>query len=400
MSKPVIRRAATRRDILKGAAAASFAGAFPLPAFAQGAPLKVGFMLPYTGTYAKLGKFIDEGFRLKVEMLGGKLGGRAIEYVQVDDESEPAKGTDNMNRLVGREKVDVVVGTVHSGVAMAMAKVAKDTGTMLIVPNAGANDVTRAMCAPNIWRTSFTNWQPCFPMGKVMYDAGHRNVMTITWRYAAGQEDVEALKESFVKLGGKVTEELYLPFPQVEFQALITQIAQKKPDAVFAFFAGGGAVKFVKDYAAAGLKDKIPLYGPGFLTDGTLPAQGADAEGIKTTLHYADDLDNPANKAYLAAFKKKVGEDGDVYGVQGYDAAALLGIGLDAVKGDIAAREKMYAAMQDAKIDSPRGPISFSKAHNVVQNIYLREVKGGINKYIAVAHADLADPALGCRVAS
>src|SRR5260370_40068410 len=130
--------------------------------------------------------------------------------------------------------------------------------------------------------------------------------MTITWRCGGGQEDAEAGKESLVKLGGKATEEVYLPFPQVEFQALITQIAQKKPDAVFAFFAGGGAVKFVKDYAAAGLKDKIPLYGPGFLTDGTLPAQGADAEGIRTTLHYADDLDNPANKAYLEAFKKKI----------------------------------------------------------------------------------------------
>jgi len=228
---------ATRRDLLKGAAAASLAGAFPMPAIAQGAPLKIGFMLPYTGTFAKLGKFIDDAFRLNVELAGGKLGGRAVEYVQVDDESEPGKATDNMNRLVGRDKVDVVVGTVHSGVVMAMAKIAKDTNTMLVVPNAGANDVTRAMCAPNIWRTSFSNWQPCFPMGKVMYDAGHRNIMTITWRYAAGLEDVEAIKESFVKLGGKITEELYLPFPQVEFQALITQIAQKKPDAVFAFFA-------------------------------------------------------------------------------------------------------------------------------------------------------------------
>jgi len=391
---------ATRRDLLKGAGAASLAGAFPVPAIAQGAPLKIGLMLPYTGTYAKLGKFIDDGFRLNVEQAGGKLGGRAVEYVQLDDESEPGKATDNMNRLVGRDKVDIVVGTVHSGVVMAMAKIAKDTNTLLVVPNAGANDLTRALCAPNVWRTSFTNWQPCFPMGKVMYDAGHRNIMTITWRYAAGLEDVEAIKESFVKLGGKIVEELYLPFPQVEFQALITQIAQKKPDAVFAFFAGGGAVKFVKDYAAAGLRTSIPLYGPGFLTDGTLQAQGADAEGLKTTLHYADDLDNPANKKFLAAFKQKTGQDGDVYAVQGFDAAALLNVGLTATKGDFAAKEAMYAAMRAAKIDSPRGPISFSKANNVVQNIYLREAKGGINRYISVAHADLADPAQGCRVAS
>ncbi len=391
---------ATRRDLLKGTAALGLASAFPMPAIAQGAPLKVGFMLPYTGTFAKLGKFIDDGFRLSVEQKGGKLGGRTVEYVQVDDESEPAKATDNINRLVGRDKVDVVVGTVHSGVAMAMAKVAKDTNALLIVPNAGANEVTGPMCAPNIWRTSFTNWQPAFPMGKVMYDAGHRNVMTITWRYAAGQQMVEAFKENFLKAGGKVTEELFLPFPQVEFQALLTQIATKKPDAVFSFFAGGGAVKFVKDYAAAGLKGQIPLYGTGFLTDGTLPAQGADAEGIKTTLHYADDLDNPANKAFLAAFKAKTGLDGDVYAVQGFDAGALLQVGLTAVNGDIAARDKLYAAMQVAKIDSPRGPISFSKAHNIVQNIYLREVKGGLNRYVSVAHKDLADPALGCRISS
>ena len=389
---------ATRRDLLKGAAAAGLATAFPMPSFAQGAPLKVGFMLPYTGTYAKLGKFIDEGFRLKVEMLGGKLGGRAIEYVQVDDESEPAKGTDNMNRLVGREKVDVVVGTVHSGVAMAMAKVAKDTGTTLIVPNAGANDVTRAMCAPNIWRTSFTNWQPCFPMGKVMYDAGHRNVMTITWRYAAGQEDVEALKESFVKLGGKVTEELYLPFPQVEFQALITQIAQKKPDAVFAFFAGGGAVKFVKDYAAAGLKKSIPLYGAGFLTDGTLDAQGADADGVLTTLHYADSLGTPRDNAFRLSYAKTYKLQPDVYAVQGYDAAQMLGIGLAAVKGDLGKKAEFTAAIEKAKIDSPRGPITLGKSHNPVQDIYLRQVTGNENKLIGVASKALADPSRGCKL--
>lgn len=395
--------APSRRTLLKGASAmAAFAalGRFPSPAIAQGAPIKIGFMLPYSGTYTKLGKYIDQAFRLNVEEKGGKLGGRMVEYVQVDDESEPAKATDNMNRLVAREKVDVVVGTVHSGVAMGMVKVARDANTLLIIPNAGANEATGVMCAPNIWRTSFTNWQPGYPMGKVMYDAGHRNVMTITWRYAAGQQMVDAFKDNYTKAGGKIVEELYVPFPQVEFQALLTQIATRKPDAVFSFFAGGGAVKFVKDYAAAGLKNSIPLYGTGFLTDGTLEAQGADAEGIKTTLHYADDLDNPANKAFIAAFKKKTGEDADVYAVQGYDTATLLEIGLKASGGDVAAREKMYAAMQAAKIDSPRGPISFSKANNVVQNIYLRQVKGGMNRYVSIAHAALVDPAAGCKLAS
>jgi branched-chain amino acid transport system substrate-binding protein len=392
----------TRRGLLTGAAGAATLAAVPQlrsPAIAQKAPLKVGLMLPYTGTFAKLGTFIDNGFRLYVEQKGGKLGGREITFVQVDDESKPEAGTDNMNRLVGREKVDVVVGTVHSGVAMAMVKVARDNNTLLIIPNAGANDATGPQCAPNIFRTSFSNWQPSFPMGKVMADAGHKNVATLTWRYAAGAESIASFTESFTKAGGKVVEDLALPFPEVEFQALLTRIATLKPDAVFSFFAGGGAVKFVKDYAAAGLNKTIPLYGSGFLTDGTLEAQGEAANGMKTTLHYADNLDNPANKAFLTAFKAKTKQDGDIYAVQGFDSAALLDIGLAAVGGDDKARDKMVEAMAKAKIDSPRGPLSFNKAHNPIQNIYLREVKNGRNEFVSIAHANLDDPARGCRMA-
>ena len=395
--------APTRRTLLTGAAglagATALAG-FPRPALAQGAPLRVGFMLPYSGTYVKLGQFIDNGFRLYVEQKGGKLGGRPVTFVQVDDESKPENGTDNINRLVSRDKVDVVVGTVHSGVAMAMVKVARDTNTLLIIPNAGANDATGPLCAPNIFRTSFSNWQPNFPMGKVMFEAGHRNVVTITWRYTAGAEQMGGFKEGFTKAGGKVVEEMALPFPEVEFQALITRIANLKPDAVHAFFAGGGAVKFVKDYDASGLRKTIPLYGSGFLTDGTLDAQGAAAEGIRTTLHYADDLDNPANTAFLAGFRKRFNDDGDIYAVQGFDAAALWDVGLTAAGGDVAARDKMVAAMASAKLDSPRGPLSFNRAHNPIQNVYLREVRSGKNAFVSVAQADVDDPARGCKLSA
>jgi branched-chain amino acid transport system substrate-binding protein len=204
--------------------------------------LRVGLMLPATGTFASLGTAIENGFRLYVAEQGGKLGGRDIEFFKVDDESDPSKAVDNASKLVKRDHVDVLVGTVHSGVAMAMAKVAKDTGTLLIVPNAGADAVTGAMCAPTIFRSSFSNWQPGYAMGEVMAKRGHKKVVTITWKYAAGDESVRGFKEAFEKAGGKVEKELSLPFPNVEFQALLTEIAAAKPDAVYTFFAGGGAV--------------------------------------------------------------------------------------------------------------------------------------------------------------
>jgi branched-chain amino acid transport system substrate-binding protein len=381
-------------------AAALAAGAFCIAAGGAQAQskVKVGFMLPYTGTYAALGNAIENGFKLYVQEQGGKLGGREVEYFKVDDESEPSKAVDNMNKLVKRDNVDVVVGTVHSGVVMAMAKVAKDTNTLLVIPNAGAGAVTGPMCAPNIFRSSFSNWQPGYAMGKVAGEKGAKKVVTITWKYAAGDESVEGFREGLKATGGDVVKELTLPFPNVEFQALLTEIAATKPDAVYAFFAGGGAVKFVKDYAAAGLNKTIPLYGPGFLTDGTLEAQGAAAQGMLTTLHYADGLAVPKDKAFRADYTKTYKSAPDVYAVQGYDAAQMLGAGLTAVKGDVAKRNELVAAMEKAHIDSPRGAFTLSKAHNPVQDIYLRKVVGHENKYEGVAVKGLADPARGCKM--
>ncbi len=369
-------------------------------AMAQAQPkLKVGLMLPYSGTFTALGVAIENGFRLYVDEQGGKLAGREIEFFKVDDESDPSKATDNVNKLIKRDNVDVLVGTVHSGVAMGMARAAKESGTLLIVPNAGSDAVTGPMCAVNIFRSSFSNWQSSYGMGTVAAkQEKKKTAMTITWKYAAGEEMTNAFKEGFEKEGGKVSKQLTLPFPNVEFQALLTEIAAAKPDAVFAFFAGGGAVKFVKDYAAAGLNKTIPLYGSGFLTDGTLEAQGDAAQGLLTTLHYADGLNTPRDNQFRLAYAKTFKMQPDVYAVQGYDAAQMLATGLAAVKGDVSRKAEFAAALQKAKIDSPRGPFTLSKSHNPVQDIYLRKVDGKENKVVGIASKSLSDPARGCRM--
>ncbi len=380
------------------AAIAAFTAGAAFHAHAQAPKLKVGLMLPYSGTFAALGTAIENGFKLYIAEQGGKVGGREIEYFKVDDESDPAKATDNANKLVKRDNVDVIIGTVHSGVAMAMAKVAKDNGTLLIIPNAGAVAVTGPMCAESIFRSSFSNWQPGYAMGEVAAKKGLKKAVTITWKYAAGDESVGGFKEAFEKGGGQVVKELSLPFPNVEFQPLLTEIASLKPDVVYTFFAGGGAVKFVKDYAAAGLKKTIPLYGAGFLTDGTLEAQGADADGLLTTLHYGDGLDSARDKSFRSSYDKAYKMQPDVYAVQGYDAAQMLAIGLNAARGDVGKKAEIAKAITAAKIDSPRGPFTIGASHNPVQDMYLRQVIGKENKVIGIATKALADPGRGCKM--
>ncbi|KAB0609127.1 ABC transporter substrate-binding protein [Castellaniella defragrans] len=384
------------RKLLIGAALAAALGTSAAPAAAA---VKVGLMLPYSGTYAALGEAIENGFRLYLQEQGGTLAGQDIEFFKVDDESDPSKASENANRLIRRDQVDVLVGTVHSGVALALAKAAKESDTTLIIPNAGADALTGSLCSEQVFRTSFTNWQPGFAMGAVAAGKGYKKAVTITWNYAAGKEATDGFKDGFERKGGKVVKHLSLPFPKVEFQPLLTEIAALEPDAVFTFFAGGGAVKFVQDYAASGLGKTIPLLGSGFLTDGTLKAQGEAAQGLLTTLHYADGLDTPRDNAFRAHYAQAYGgAQPDVYAVQGYDAAQLLAAGLAAAQGDAGRKDVLRQAMRDATIDSPRGAFKLSKAGNPVQDIYLREVRGDRNQVVGVASKALADPARGCRL--
>ena len=392
----------TRRLVISRSAAlvgaASTGLLLPSIVRAQSGKVRVGFMLPYSGTFAQLGVVIENGVRLAIDQQGGKLGGREIEWFKVDDESEPSKGVENASKLVQRDKVDVLIGTVHSGVQMGIHKVARDTGVLNLIPNAGVLAATRALCAPNVFRASYTNSQPTLGLGKAMVERGHKKAVWISWKYAAGDEAFEGFKQSYTAAGGTIVKELGLPFPNVEFQALLTEIAALKPDAVACFFAGGGAVKFIKDYAAAGLKDKIPLYGSGFLTEGVLDAAGPAAEGIITAMHYADSLNTPRDNAFRLEYAKAFRSQPDVYAMQGYDTGLLLIQGANAVKGDLSAKPALYKALEGATIDSPRGKWTMSKAHNPIQDIYLRRVENKENKVISVAAKALADSGAGCRL--
>ncbi|MFM8589870.1 MAG: ABC transporter substrate-binding protein [Limnohabitans sp.] len=386
----------THSAALMGTAASGLL--LPQHVLAQSGKIRVGFMLPDTGTFAQLGVAIENGVRLAIDEQGGKLGGREIEWFKVDDESEPPKAIENANKLVQRDKVDVLIGTVHSGVQLGIHRVARESGVLNLIPNAGVHVATRAQCAPNVFRTSFSNSQPTMALGEAMVKRGHKKAVWITWKYAAGDEAFEGFKESYTKAGGTIVKELGLPFPNVEFQALLTEIAAIRPDAVACFFAGGGAAKFIRDYAAAGLKDKIPLYGSGFLTEGVLEAAGPAAEGVLTTLHYGDSIETKRNNQFRLNYAKTFKLQPDVYAVQGYDTGLLLIQGANAVRGDLSKKAELYKAMEGATIDSPRGKWTMSKSRNPIQDIYLRQVVGKENKVIGVAAKALADSGAGCRL--
>lgn len=361
--------------------------------------VKIGFITDMSSVYADVdGKNGALAIQMAIDDFGGKVLGKPVELLSADHQNKPDIAASKSREWVDTQNLTMLFAGTNSGVALAMAKVARDTKTIMIVSNAGANDLTGAQCSPYVFRSSFSAWQPSYAMGEALAKKGLKNVVTVTWKYSFGEESVAGFKEAFEKGGGKIAKEMTLPFPNVEFQPFLTEIASLKPDAVFVFFAGAGAAKFVSDYAAAGLKSSIPLYGPGFLTDGNLEAMGGAGEGLMTTLHYADGLTNAKDVAFRTKYVTSYKMQPDVYAVQGYDAAQMYEAGLRAAGGDPAKKEAVIKGMESATIDSPRGAFTLSRAHNPVQDIYMREVKGTQNIVREVVSKKLEDPARGCKL--
>ena len=150
----------TRRTLLTTgslAAAGALAGPWVRRARAQGAPLKVGLVLPYTGVYAVLGESITQGMELVFARENWTVAGRKIEMIKEDDEMKPPVGIRKTEKLIDSDRVDILTGPVHSGILMGMRDKVHGSKTILIVSNAGADAISRERCSKWIFRTSFSN---------------------------------------------------------------------------------------------------------------------------------------------------------------------------------------------------------------------------------------------------
>jgi branched-chain amino acid transport system substrate-binding protein len=399
----------TRRTFLKAtviggtATAGMAAGPWILRARAQGGPIRVGLVLPYSGVYAELGNSITQAMELVFARENWTVAGRKIEMVREDDEMAVPVGVRKTEKLIDSDKVDILTGPVHSGILMAMRDKVHNSKTILLVSNAGADAISRARCSKWIFRTSFSNWQPCQPMGGWVAKNVSKEVFQIAPNYQAGKDMMEAFRETYLAAGGKVVGEDYPKLGETDYAPYLTKIKQSGAKAVFAFFSGTDAVNFVKQYDEFGLKAGIKLTGAGFLTEpDVLPAQGKAALGTITGHFYTPQLDNPVNQRFVKEFREKFGgKTPDGFACQGYDTAEVIVRALKAVNGNTQDKDKLVATIAATEFDSPRGRFRFDpKSHNVIQPfIYVREVRevaGALNNVPIDKIADVRDPGTGC----
>jgi branched-chain amino acid transport system substrate-binding protein len=333
--------------------------------------LKVGIIASLSGPPAVLGTQLRNGFQLAAKTMGNKLGGRDVEVIVQDDELKPDVAVSKVKAFVERDKVDFVVGPIFSNILQAIMKPVTDSGTILISPNAGTSNFAGRECNPNFFVTSYQNDQNHEVLGRYAQDKGMKKVFLMAPNYQAGKDAMAGFKRYFK---GELADEVYVPLGQLDYSAELTKIAAAQPDAIFVFLPGGMGVNFVKQFRQAGLADKIAFLSAFTVDESTLPAQQDAALGFFGGANWAPNLDNPQNKAFVAAYEKEYSAVPATYAFQAYDAAMLIDSALKATKGDTSNKDALRAALAKADFKSLRGAFRFNSNHYPIQDFYLVKV--------------------------
>ncbi|GBD12421.1 Leucine-, isoleucine-, valine-, threonine-, and alanine-binding protein [bacterium HR24] len=399
-------RRLSRRDLLKLGAGLAVAGvlgcegeeaATPTPGTPSagqapsGPPVKVGVLVPTSGVYTALGRDMLNGYNLYFQQVNFTAGGRRIELITEDETGDANTALTRARKLIEADRVEVFTGVVSTAAVYAMRDLLHQSRTLSIITNAGGNDLTRGRKSPYIFRTSFTSWQVSFPLGKWVADNLTKRVAIMYADYGFGQESQAAFRESFTAAGGQVLDAIPFPLGNSDFSSVIDRIRAARPDAVYGFASGSDAVLFLRQFAQAGLRGRIPLAVTGFMVEqDVLQSVGRDALDAYSSLHWAVTLDNPTNRRFVEEYRRRYNEFPSVFTMQAYDGARVIVEVLNAVNGDTSDPDRLVRAAEAVRFDSPRGLFEFDPVtHNVIQNVYLRQVRDQGGQVVNVVVTDL-----------
>ncbi len=348
-------------------------------------PIKIGYLAPYVGVFAKFGSDLRDGFKFYLDEVGNKVAGRQIVFIDEDSEGKPEVGLVKAKKLVEKDRVHILAGIISSGVAYAVRDYVIEKKVPLVITNAGATKLTQEQRTPFIFRTSFANGQQDRAGGWYAYaKLGARKVIMIGSDYAAGHEKGDGFKKTFKFMGGEVVEEIYPPLGTNDFAPYLAKIANYvgKVDRVWAFFAGSDAIRFVNQYQEYGLKEKLKLFCEEGVTDeANLPSQKEAVLGVESYARYCIGYDSPENKRWVAAYQKKFRYDPGALSEGGYVGAKFIIKALEAVQGKIENQEAFLKALRKVKFEAPRGPVRFDEHQNVIFNTFIERVEKKDGKY-------------------
>jgi len=371
------------------AAAGAASLAFPYaPAIAQGAPFKIGLLTVKTGPLAQGGIQMEQGVQVFLKEKNNMMAGRKVEFFSADTGGNPAGAKTKAQELVERDKVDVILGPLAAFELLAITDYIAQAKTPLL-SLAAAEDVTQRRPNPYFLRASACSSQAMHPMADyAAKEMKLKNVITISEDFAFGYEQMGGFQQTFEDNGGKILKKLWPPIVTPDYTPYLAQIADC--DGVCQGFAGSNPLRFMKQYAAAGLKFPV-VTGETGGDDALLHAFGDEAIGLVSCCPYTADLENESNKRFLAAMAKDYNVLPGFYAAGLYVNCQVVEAGLQKNGGKSDDKEKLMAALRSVSLtETPRGAIKFDHFGNVVGDFFIRKLEKTngklINKTVKTYH--------------
>jgi len=351
--------------------------------------VKIGLINTYSGPMASNGDQIQKAVDLFMKLNESKLPkGVKLEIIKRDDTGiNPETAKRLAQELIVREKVDIITGVVWTPNAAAIAPLTAEAKVPFIIMNAATSMLTTL--SPYIARTSMTLWQSSYPMGEWAAKK-YKTAYIAVSDFGPGHDAQDAFNKSFKGGGGTIVGNVRMPPPTSDFAPYLQRVKDAKPDALFVFVpAGKSATALMKTFGDLGLGQAgIKLIGPGDITtDEELPNMGDVPVGVVTMFHYSAAGERPANKTFVAEYKKAYGPNAspNFISVGAWDAMQAIFDVVIQQKGKLNPDKTMAILKTWKNPNSPRGPISIDpETRDIVQNEYVREVRkvGGITANI------------------
>ena len=362
--------------------------------------VKIGFLTTLTTGAASIGQDQEKAVNLALKHINNTMGGKQVNLIMADDGFKPEVGKQATDKLVKQDDVDFVAGYIWSHVLLASRKSVLDAGKFLISANAGPSPVAGKLCHENFFSTSWQNDQTPMAMGETLNQQGVKSLYVMAPNYAAGKDMVAGVERTFKGeiLGKDMTK--WGKDAQLDFSAELAKAKASGAEGIFVFYPGKAGPAFIKQYQQAGLRDTLPLYTVFTVDSLSLPKlQEGGMEGVLgsvSTQHWGPDLDNEANKKFVADFRAEHGSYPSFYAAQAYDSILLIKSAVDAVNGDLSDKDGMRAAMMKADFASVRGDFTYGNNHMPIQDFYSRTVVADadgnwtteINKVVLDDHQD------------
>jgi branched-chain amino acid transport system substrate-binding protein len=337
-------------------------------------PIKIGFLYPITGVFAAPGQYMKEGLELFLAQNHNELAGRKVQVIQADTHGDPATAVTQARRLVEQKDVDVLFGPLTAAEGSALMPFLSSQSVAAIYPIASTDDLTQKTISPYIARTGWSSSQTTHVLGDYAYKTlGYRKVATVAYDFSFGWESIGGFAQTFQDDGGSCLQQQWPPIGTPDYSPFITHLPRGL-DAVMVSFSGSDSIHFFHQYADLG--GSTPLIAQGNATDeSTLAQTGRSALGTVTALHYSAALDTPANKRFVSAYMAKFDHGPSYYAEGTYTAGAIFKAALDKLNGNISDPKKLVETIHSVSVDAPRGPVSFDKYGNPVENVYIRKVQ-------------------------